>query len=440
MKVRAHNFYRSVLFICVLAGAMILSTGYYAKAELPAGAQDLPRVMVVTVEEEIKAGTVQFIKRALGKAERDDFDLFVMQLNTPGGLLRATEEITRLLLDSEMSTAVFVHKSGGWAFSAGTFILLSAEIAASHPTASIGAAQPRVLGMGEMAEPDQKIIESSSRWMKSLAEARGRNTEAAEKFVRENLTISGQEAYELNIIDFTAVSLGDLIDQIGLQNAVVQKAQPNMMEQILSFLSISYLVPLLLGIGTLGLFFVFRTGEAEIGVLAVIALLLGLWGMGAINLSAMGAALLLLGITLIAVELFAAPGFGIFGLAGTAAFLFGIFTFAQEPFLPTVLVEPGFWLAIGMALGVALFFIIFSRLALKTLKAKAKFGPEALVGETAFVIEPLNPYGKVKLDREIWTAKNISGQEAIEAGAKVEVVKVEGNVIMAKRSEMNKSS
>ena len=398
----------------------------------PEDQRESPQVMVVSIEGEIRAGTVQFIKRVLKEAEAGTFDLVVIQLNTPGGLLNATEEITRLLLDSKIKTVVFIHKSGGWAFSAGTFILLSAEVAASHPNASIGAAQPRSFGIEGAAEPDEKIIEASSQWIRSLAEAHGRNAEIAEKFVRENLTLSGQEAHEQEVINFTAVSLDELLSKIGLQGAVLKEVKPNFLEQILSFLSISFLIPLLLGIGSLGLFFVFRTGEVEIGIFAIIALLLGLWGIGAINLSALGATLLFFGIALIILEIFAVPGFGVFGIAGTTAFLFGILTFAQEPFLPSVFTQAAFWLVMGMAVGVSVFFIILSRLSLKTLRMKAKAGPEALIGETAVVTKTLNPYGKVKINHEDWAAKNISNKETIEAGEKVKIVKIQGNTIIVK--------
>ena len=419
-----------LLFTVFLA----LQTAFFA-GEIKAETEDLtdlPRVLVIDVEGEIRAGTVQFIKRALKEAEADAFDLVVIQLNTPGGLLKATEEITRLLLDSKIKTVVFIYKSGGWAFSAGTFILLSAEVAASHPNASIGAAQPRALGIGEASEPDEKIIEASSRWMKSLAEARGRNPEIAEKFVRENLTLSGQEAREQEIINFTAVSLDELLSKVGLKDAVLEEIKPNFLEHILSFLSISFLIPLLLGIGSIGLFFVFRTGEVEIGIFAVIALLLGLWGMGAINLSVLGTVLLFFGIALIVLEIFVVPGFGVFGIAGTIAFLFGILTFAQEPFLPNVFTQAAFWAVMGAALGVSVFFIIISRLSLKTLRVKAQAGPEALLGETAVVIETLNPYGKARINHEDWTAKNISDKEIIEIGKEVEIVKIQGNTMIVK--------
>lgn len=430
-----NKFYITFLILFLLFGAFSPIASFDVTE---AGADEVtgpPRVLVIDVEGEIRAGTTQFVKRSLRKAEVGGFNLLLIRINTPGGLLKATEEISRLLLDSNVKTVVFVHKSGGWAFSAGTFILLSAEVSASHPNASIGAAQPRVLGMGDAAEPDEKIIGASSVWIKSLAEVRGHDPVVAEKFVRENLTLSGQEAYEKNVVNFIASSTDELLGKLGLENAIIEEVSPNLLERVLSFLSISYLVPLLLGIGSLGLFFVFRTGEFEVGIFAVIALLLGLWGMGAINLSVMGSVFLILGIILILVEVFVAPGLGIFGITGTFAFLFGVLTFAEEPFLPGVLTQPTFWLAAGAALAVSVFFIILSRLLIKTLRSKAKAGSDALMGDTAVVTEKLSPYGRVEINNESWVAKEISGKGVIRVKEKVRVVKIQGNTLIVETVE-----
>ncbi len=394
--------------------------------------KEIPKVLVVNVEEEIRAGTVQFIERTLRKAETDGFNFFIIQIDTPGGLLKATQEISRLLIESEITTVVFVHKSGGWAFSAGTFILLSAEIAVSHPNASIGAAQPRALGFGGAAQPDEKIIKATSQWIKSIAEARNRNSEVAGKFVQENLSLSGKEALEHEVIDFTASSFDELLVQLDIYNAFVKNEKPNSLEHFLSFISLPHLVPLLLSLGALGLFFVFRTGEIEIGAFAVIFLLLGLWGMGAITISTLGIIFLILGVSLILLEAFLSPGFGVLGIGGTMAFLFGIITFSEEPFLSNPLTQVIFWLILGAAFAVSVFFILVSKWSAKTLQMKIKTGPESLIGETAIVIKPLNPFGKIKIEREDWTAKNILDEADIPIGKKVEIIKVQGNVVIVK--------
>jgi membrane-bound serine protease (ClpP class) len=435
MKNRPHYFI--ITLTSIFLGALFLVTSSHVQSQEVVEDQDQPRVMVIAIEEEISAGTVQFVARSLEHAQERGADLLLIKINTPGGLLKATEEISRLLLDSTIPTAVFVHKNGGWAFSAGTFILLSAEIAASHPNALIGAAQPRGFGAAGVVEPDEKILEASSGWIRSLAEARGRNVVVAEKFVRENVTLTGTEAREQNVIDFTASSLEEFLDASGFANATVETVSKNFFERVLSFFATPYLVPLLLGIGTLGLFFVFRTGEIEIGVVAAVALTLGLWGMGVINFSTLGMILLILGIVLISAEIFFAQGLGVFGIVGTIAFIFGILTFAQEPFFSNIFYHATFWVVIGIALGLCAFFILSGRLLVKSLKARAKVGSETLIGKTAITLEPLNPYGSAHVDRETWTAKNISENTVIGPDKEVEIVSVQGNVILVKEKVSN---
>ena len=74
-----------------------------------------------------------------------------------------------MFLATPVKTVVFVRKEGGWAYSAGTFILLAADYAIVHPEASIGATEPRQI-TGEMMEKNPKLVEAMASWIKSLAE------------------------------------------------------------------------------------------------------------------------------------------------------------------------------------------------------------------------------------------------------------------------------
>jgi len=165
-------------------------------------------VVLAEIDGEIKAGTHQYLKRVIRLAEEEKAEYLIIKLDTPGGLLQSTRDIADLLLATPVKTVVFVHKEGGWAYSAGTFILLAADLAFVNPTASIGAAQP-VEMFGE-AEVSDKMMEGTVSWIRGLAEARERDPEIAEKFVRENLTLTGREAQEIGIIDGTARTLDEL--------------------------------------------------------------------------------------------------------------------------------------------------------------------------------------------------------------------------------------
>ena len=139
-----------------------------------------PLVFLAEVEDEIKAGTLQYLKRAVREAKKSQADYLVLKLDTPGGLLKSTKDIVDLLLKTEIKTVVFVHKEGGWAYSAGTFILLAADFAVVHPEASIGACQPQEMFGQE--EAGEKVIEGTVSWIKSLAEIQKRNPETFRQF------------------------------------------------------------------------------------------------------------------------------------------------------------------------------------------------------------------------------------------------------------------
>lgn len=392
----------------------------------------LSLVVVSEVKGEIKAGTFQYLKRVIGTAEQERADYLVIKLDTPGGLLKATEDIVDLILDSPIKTIVFVHREGSWAYSAGTFILMSADYAVVHPRASIGAAQPVIMGADGIGGAGEKIIEGMASWMRTLAETHQRNSETAEKFVRENLTLTGQEAKELGVIDETAENLAQLFLKLNISEPEIKEIQPNLIERIFDFLSHPYLVSLFLTIGGLAIIMAIRSGEIELSaIIGITALLIGLWGIGVITFSFLGIGLLLLGIFLLMMELFIEPGFGIFGVSGTIAIVLGIFTFEAEPLLAPGLFDAMTMFVLGMALALCVFFVIIGKALRKSLGAKPQTGPEALIGLEVEVTETLAPLGRVKIRGESWAAQSLDGN-VIREKSKVEVIKVEGNTLIVK--------
>jgi len=384
-----------------------------------------PLVYLAEVEGEIKVGTYQYLKRVIREAEEAGVEYLIVKLDTPGGLLGATRDIVDLLLASPVKTVVFVHKEGGWAYSAGTFILLAADYAIVHPIASIGAAEPRI----GIAETDPKLVEGMASWMRSLAEGKQRNSEVAEKFVRENLTLTGREAEELGVIEGTARDLEELFLTLNILEPEVKKISPTPLERFFNILSNPFLISLFFALGPLGLIFAFRTGEFELsGILGLLFLLIALWGLGVIQFSTLGILLTLGGIFLLILEV-SQPGFGIFGALGIVFFLFGIFTFEAEPLFSPRIFDAMTLVVLGAALCLAVFFVIVGRGVAKSLREKPKTGPEALIGKTGEVIKELSPFGQVKVDQEIWSAKSLN-EEIIPKDSKVEVIKIEGNTLL----------
>jgi membrane-bound serine protease (ClpP class) len=391
-------------------------------------------IYLAEVEGEIKAGTLQYLKKVVKEAEKAQASYILIKLDTPGGLVKATKDIVDLILGTKVKTIIFVHKKGGWAYSAGTFILMAADFAIVHPEASIGAAQPREMGIDQVKEPDPKIIEGMASWMKGLTQTKQRNSEVAEKFVRENLTLTGSEAKELGVIDETAKDLEELFFKLQILQPKIIEIKQTSIEKFFDLLSHPYLISLFLTLGTLGLVFAFRTGEFEsLGILGLILFFIGLWGIGIINFNILGLIFLILGITLLLLEVFQ-PGLGIFGFLGIISLLFGIFTFQAEPFLNPQVLRGLKMLVLGMTLGLGFLFIVIGKLVVKALKTRPQTGPESLIGLEAEVIKELNPFGRVKVDDQTWQAKSLS-HERIAERSKVKVVKVEGNTLFVEKKE-----
>ena len=74
------------------------------------------RVQLAEIDGEIKAGTLQYLKRAVREAEKAQAEYLMIKLDTSGGLLKPTKDIVDLLLTTEVKTVVFVYKEGGWAY------------------------------------------------------------------------------------------------------------------------------------------------------------------------------------------------------------------------------------------------------------------------------------------------------------------------------------
>jgi len=381
------------------------------------------RVYLIEIDGEIKAGTVQYVNRAIREAESGQADYLVITIDTPGGLVDSTRKIVNSMIESNLEIVVFVGKKNGWAYSAGSFILMASDHAFVHPEASIGAAEPRVMGEG-----DTKMIEAMASWIGSLATANERDSETAKRFVTENLTLNGAEALALGVIDGTAVDLNELFTALGLIEPETISIQPSWFEEIFNLLSHPYLVSLFLTLGVLGLVFAFRTGEFEItGMIGLMLLAIGLWGIGVINFNVLGITLLFLGIFLLSAEFFGGPGFGALGILGIISLLLGIFNFGAEPFLSPRVFDFATLFTIGVLTSLLILFIILSKGVARTFGMKPTTGPESLLDKRGRVIA----LGRVDVDGESWSARN-EGDEPMEKGIIVRIIKVEGNTLIVR--------
>ncbi len=401
---------------------------------------DDPIVHVIKVESIITPVSAEFITKSIKRAEEENARALIIELDTPGGLLESTRDITKSFLAAHIPIIVYVSPSGARAASAGVFICYAAHIVAMAPSTNIGAATPVSIG-GEMDSTSamkHKVTNDAVAQIKALAEKRGRNVEWAEKAVREAASITEKEALELKVINFISPSVDSLLNQVnGLQvevdskkvtleirDAQLVRREMNLRYRILEKISDPNIAYILLMLGIYGLFFeLSNPGAIFPGVIGAIFLILAFFALQTLPVNYAGLLLIMLAIILFILEV-KITSYGLLTIGGVVSMILGSLMLIEQPpdnFQPAIKISLSLILAV---VAMTAFFLLFVfGMTLKTHLRKVTTGVEGMIGEIGVAQTKLAPDGSVAVHGEIWKA--ISGQ-SIKKGEKVRVVSVDG--------------
>lgn len=398
-------------------------------------------VRVLEVDGVISPVASRYLRRELTAAQRDRVAAVVVRLDTPGGLDRSMREMTTALMGSSVPVLVWVGPSGARAASAGLFLTLSAHIAAMAPGTDIGAAHPVGLGGGEDDVAIDKAVADAAAFARSLAELRGRNADWAERAVLESAAISAEEALELGVIDRVDRSVADLLQGVDglmvqtdegfvvLQTAgleVVERGMP-LLDRVLQAITDPNIAYVLLMVGVIGIIAeLYSPGALFPGILGALCLILAFVGMGSLPVSALGVALVLLGVGLFIGDL-ASEGLGLLAIPGVLAFVFGSLVLYQplsspSPSMPAVRINP--WLIALMTLVLLGFFVIVVRALIRAAAHPVSTGVQALLGRVGRTTSALAPSGTVRVEGEIWSA--VAEDPPLPPDTEVEIVGFNG--------------
>ena len=417
--------------LCVVAGSFgLLGTG---PARGAAG-----EVHVLALDGIINPISGRYLERGIREAAEVGAEAVVIELNTPGGLLDATEGITSAMLDAPVPVIVYVTPPGARAASAGTFITMAAHVAAMAPSTRIGAATP-VGGDGSDIPDDlrEKIINDTVSYARIIADERGRNADWAEDAVRDAVVATASEALELEVVDLVAESRSALLEEIDgrtvtvrgddvtleTANAPVATFAMSPVEDFLMVLSDPNIAVILLSLGSLGLYFELSApGSFFPGIAGAIAIVLGLFSLGTLPINYAGLALLLFGLALMGAEIWVASG-GVLGIGGAIAFLLGgllLIDDTQAPFL-----EVSRPLIYGITLALVLFSLVAVRAVMRTRSRPVAIGGTDMVGLTTAMRTPTSVY----VEGELWSARPADAAP-IAPGARVRVVGRDGMTLI----------
>lgn len=414
------------------------------------------KVTVITINGSINPASASYVHDALSHAQKERHLALILQLNTPGGLLQSTRNIVSDFLSASIPVIVFVSPRGGQAASAGAFITLSAHVAVMAPGTNIGAAHPVTMSEGENTDDSTNIMmtkatNDAAAFARTIAEKRGRNVTWAEESVRKSSSLTEREALDLNVIDFVADNIEDLIRKLDgysvetvdgkvilyTDDIEVEYTEMTFKEKFLDTLSDPNIAYILMMLGIYGLFFeLYNPGSIFPGVVGGICLILAFYSLNTLPVNYAGIALIFFGIVLFVLEI-KVVSHGVLSIGGVVSLFLGSLMLFQTP-TGVEFFEVSLSVILSVTLCTAAFFLFIVGKGIAIMKRKPTTGYEGLIGETGVVIDTCNPIGRVMVHGEYWKARATG--KMIEQGTQVAVVAVKDMVVTVEPTDDSQTS
>jgi len=450
---------------------VFLSITFFSNFDVNGDVDNSLNVTIIPIEGPIEQALLYVVRRGFDQAVRNNSEAIILQMNTPGGAVNSAGEIINLI--GKMDIPIYTFVDNG-AYSAGAFIALATPKIYMSPGSVIGAATPMMMSpMGGVQDmpPDvkEKMTSAVCAMVRAAAEQGGHDPELAECMVRadleykvgrsviskkgELLTMTNTEAEQMISKDKTLLSSGtaqninELLKLLELENAEINFIKTTGSEKFAR--AIASIAPILMLIGMGGLWLEFKTpGFGFFGLLGAVCLILFFFGHHIAGLSGMEDLIFfMIGIILIAVELFITPGFGFIGLSGLAISLFSLvnamserlpgswkpisfeFSTFSEPLINVAIAFIG---SIGMLTIVGKYVpktVLFSNLSLsETIENHSK--KNNLIGSLGITINDLRPSGTAKFNNK--KIDVVTSGEFLPKNTKVEIISVNGSRITVK--------
>ncbi|MEN3043589.1 MAG: nodulation protein NfeD [Candidatus Hydrothermales bacterium] len=374
-------------------------------------------IYVVKYEGVINPPGAEFVIKTIEKAEREKVDLFILQLDTPGGLDESMRVIVKKFFESSVPICVYVFPPGARATSAGAFITVAAHIAAMSPGTNIGAAHPVAIQSQVDSVMIKKALNDAIAYIKSIGSKRKRNVDILENMVKKSLSVTSEEALKKKVIDVVAISIDSLIEKVNgfeveikgemrkieIMERKIKKIEMGLRERILMIISNPTVAYILLILGFYGLFFeITHPGAIFPGVIGAICLILAFYSFQTLPVNYAGVLLILLSMILFLLEI-KVQSHGILGIGGVLSLLLGSLLLFQTdvPFL-----RISNFAIITVIVTTLLFFFFVILKALQAQRKTPVSGKEGMIGERGKSKEDISKgkIGLVFIHGEIWKA------------------------------------
>ncbi len=462
-KENAHRQMKNVLaFIAIILGTLC------ARAET--------KVYVFPIKENISLSTVRLTGKCLAEARQTGASLIIIDLNTYGGLVDAADSIRQRIADCPIPVYVFINDR---AVSAGALIALSADKIYMRPEATIGAATV----VNQTGEPMPDKYQSFMRAiMRSTAEAHGkkqvvdngdtsyvwiRDPKIAEAMVGASLSdsasvlsLTGREAEKAGFNEGTVNSVAQIMEAESIADYDIYRYRLSAVDKIVGFLSNPIFQGLMIMLIVAGIYFELQT--PGVGFPLCVALIGAAMYFAPLYIEGVveywEVITFMVGVLLIILELFVTPGFGMFGIIGVTAMIFGlVFAIIDRNmlrYIPTGEISASYiavpLCTVVVSITLSLILSMWTAKRLLTRRSSLKSGivlesslssengyvshvkGSELVGRSGIVSADLKPTGRVYVNSQAWQASSEEGI-FIAKGEKVRIVRYEGGVAYCRR-------
>jgi membrane-bound serine protease (ClpP class) len=446
------------------------------------GAQEKNEKLVykLNIKQDITKATWRQTQQAFEAADSLGADIFLIHMNTYGGTVLDADSIRTKILQSKIPVYVFIDNN---AASAGALISIACDSIYMRPGGSIGAAT--VVNQTGAALPDkyQSYMRST---MRATAEAQGKDTivvgndtiykwrrdpRIAEAMVDPSVFIAGiidtgkvltftpTEAIENGYCEGIAENIPEVLKKVGIEEYKIVEYEPTWIERIIGFLVHPMISGLLIMAIIGGIYFEMQSPgigfPLGVAILAAIAYFAPLYLEGLAEHWEI--LLFIIGLILVAVEIFVIPGFGVAGISGISLMFIslvlslinnvsfdfeGVETADVGVAITTVVIGVFGGFIISLYLGNKLFTAesgIFRNLSLKSVQnvsegyVSVETSMFALKGKAGVSKTVLRPGGKIFIEGEVYDAVANSG--FIDKDVNIIVTKVEATQLYVDKIE-----
>ncbi len=428
--------------VLVIAIAAVLCAGLIQAA---AAASSSPSVVQLKLTGVVDPLVASYITGQLEDAQSAGAPAVVITIDTPGGLDSSMRQIIQSILNSKVPVLCYTAPSGARAASAGTFIMVGCPVAAMAPGTNIGAAHP--VGVAGAIE-EEKVTNDAAAYIRSLAERWNRNADWAEDAVRNSVSISNDEALSKHVVDLIEPNVRDLLNAAGgcggqapsvTTGLLAQRGTlpglcgaPITEESMGPFRSFLHA---LIDPDLAFLFFFFglalivvellHPGVSVPGIVGTLMLVTSFVSFGLLPVNLVGVVLLIASAVCFLLEL-KHPGLGLPTVGGVVFLIFGAL-FLYSGSVPNAEVSP--WLIALVAGALVLFFGFVVKGVMEARRMpKTDVPKQDLIGKVGTALDLLEPHGRVRIERENWSASSTG--DPIPARSQVRIVDVKGLLLL----------